>query len=83
MSYKKFIAIVLISLVLFTNGLMLGCKPQSKSSTANTEQKVENKYWVNSNSNVRHNKSCRYYGTTNNGYYTDKPEGRGCKICGG
>ena len=40
-------------------------------------------YWINSSSGVRHNSSCRWYGNTQEGYFTDKKEGRACKICGG
>jgi len=41
------------------------------------------KYWINSNSNVRHNSDCKYYGNTRDGYYTDEEDGRACGICGG
>jgi endonuclease G, mitochondrial len=40
-------------------------------------------YWINSNSNVRHNSGCRYYGNTKNGYYTTEKTGRACGLCGG
>ena len=40
-------------------------------------------YWINSNSGVRHNSRCRWFGITKEGYYTDEKEGRACKICGG
>ncbi len=40
-------------------------------------------YWINSNSNVRHNPSCRYYGNTKTGYYSADPIGKACEICGG
>ncbi|MCF7944259.1 MAG: DNA/RNA non-specific endonuclease [Spirochaetia bacterium] len=39
------------------------------------------KYWMNGN--TRHNPSCRYYGETKNGYYTDEKEGVACGLCGG
>ena len=41
------------------------------------------KYWINTNSGVRHNSSCRWYGNTKKGYYTNEPVGRPCGICGG
>ena len=41
------------------------------------------KYWINSSSNTRHNSSCRYYGNTANGYYTNELIGEPCSICGG
>ncbi len=40
-------------------------------------------YWINSSSNTRHNSTCRYYGNTKNGYYTDELIGEPCTICGG
>lgn len=40
-------------------------------------------YWINSSSNTRHNSSCRYYGNTKNGYYTNELIGESCSICGG
>ncbi len=41
------------------------------------------KYWINSKSGVLHNSSCRWFGNTQNGYFTEKELGRDCKICGG
>lgn len=40
-------------------------------------------YWLNTSSGVRHNRSCRWYGNTKRGYYTDKRAGRACSLCGG
>lgn len=40
-------------------------------------------YWINSSSNTRHNPSCRWYGNTKNGYYTDEKTGKACSQCGG
>ena len=41
------------------------------------------KYWVNTRSSVRHNASCRWFGKTSQGHYTDEQEGRPCGMCGG
>jgi uncharacterized protein YgiM (DUF1202 family) len=41
------------------------------------------KYWYNSKSGVLHNSTCRWYGNTKNGYYTNEIIGRDCGICGG
>ena len=61
--------------------------PLSRSSVSASERKEEKpssqKYWINSNSNVRHNESCRYYGNTKSGYFTEKRKGKSCGICGG
>ena len=40
-------------------------------------------HWLNTNSGVRHNRSCRYFGNTANGRECSKTEGRACQICGG
>ena len=40
-------------------------------------------YWINSSSNTRHNSSCRWYGNTKNGYYTNEKVGEPCSQCGG
>ena len=42
----------------------------------------EKKFWITS-SGKTHNSSCRYYGTTKSGRYSDKPSGDRCKVCGG
>jgi len=41
------------------------------------------RYWINSSSMKRHNRSCRWYGNTKRGYYTDEKVGTACGICGG
>ena len=40
-------------------------------------------YWINTSSNTRHNKSCRWYGQTKDGYYTNEKIGESCSQCGG
>lgn len=40
-------------------------------------------YWLNTSSNVRHHRSCRYFENTKNGRNCGPDEGRACKICGG
>ena len=42
----------------------------------------EKEFWITS-SGKTHNSSCRYYGTTKSGRYSDKPSGDNCKVCGG
>ena len=41
------------------------------------------KYWINTNSGVRHNRGCRWYGNTKQGYFTNEKVGRPCGLCGG
>ena len=42
----------------------------------------EKEFWITS-SGKTHKSSCRYYGTTKSGRYSDKPSGDSCKVCGG
>lgn len=46
-------------------------------------QEAAGPYWINTSSNTRHNESCRYYGNTKRGHYTDEATGKACGICGG
>lgn len=39
-------------------------------------------YWLSTNSQVRHNKNCQWY-TTSNGRYCTSSEGKPCGKCGG
>ena len=52
-------------------------------NTGCTQGETEYKYWINSDSDVRHNSSCQYYGNTEHGYYTNEKVGTPCGICGG
>lgn len=49
----------------------------------NSDSKASLNYWLNTNSNVRHNSACRYYINTKSGRKCSKSEGRACGICGG
>ena len=40
-------------------------------------------YWLNTNGNVRHNATCRWFGTTKRGHYCGPDEGTPCGECGG
>jgi len=42
----------------------------------------EKEFWITS-SGKTHNSSCRYYGTTKSGRYSDNPSRDSCKVCGG
>ncbi len=53
------------------------------SSNVIKDQPKSGKYWINTNSDTRHNSSCRYYGKTESGYYTNQKIGKPGKICGG
>ncbi len=39
-------------------------------------------FYVTRSTGVIHNRTCIYYGKTR-GYYTNQPQGRDCKRCGG
>jgi len=40
-------------------------------------------FWLNTNSNARHNSSCRWFGKTKKGRYCGPREGKACGDCGG
>ncbi|MBL8891565.1 MAG: thermonuclease family protein [Planctomycetaceae bacterium] len=40
-------------------------------------------YWLNTESNVRHNRGCRWYGNTKRGRPCSSNEGKPCSKCGG
>ncbi len=46
------------------------------------QQAASGKYWVSGSGKI-HNSSCRYYGSSDAGTYTDNPQGINCKACGG
>jgi hypothetical protein len=54
-----------------------------QSQPATQVQTSEQGFWLNVNSGVRHNKSCRWYGNTTNGRPCGRDEGRPCGTCGG
>lgn len=54
------------------------------SSTATTPKgKATNTHWLNTGSNTRHNRGCRWYGNTKSGHYCGPSDGRACGTCGG
>ena len=57
--------------------------PQIEKKPAAQAQDIEQGYWLNSKSGVRHNRSCRWFGNTTNGKPCGPNEGRACKQCGG
>ena len=54
----------------------------SKSETVTSGTSSTGKYWISGTGKV-HNSGCRYYGSSDKGRYTDKPQGVNCKVCGG
>jgi LAS superfamily LD-carboxypeptidase LdcB len=80
----SFILFIVISLFLSNCSNKDETQPTKNSKSEHPKNDVEKKkYWVNSSSGVIHNRTCRWYGNTKNGYYTDECKGRSCKICGG
>lgn len=59
-----------------------GGKTSKKSDTSTPDNATTGKYWVSKSGKV-HNPTCRHYGSSNKGVYTDKPSGTNCKVCGG
>lgn len=58
-----------------------GGKTTQQTSTSESSA-TSGQYWISSTGKV-HNSGCRYYGSSNKGRYTDKPQGVNCKVCGG
>jgi len=54
----------------------------SSSSSPKPRASGEKEFWITS-SGKSHNSSCRYYGTTKSGRYSDNPSRDSCKVCGG
>jgi endonuclease G len=48
-----------------------------------TQNEAAPLYWINSSSNTRHNPSCKYYGNTKKGYFSNEKTGKACGFCGG
>ena len=77
---KLIFTITCSTLVLFST---IGLAFTTTIEVPKGERNKEEVFWLNTNSNVRHNKKCRWYGKTKEGRYTKKKEGRACKVCGG
>ena len=50
--------------------------------TKTTPQATEGRFWVSGTGKV-HNATCRYFGSSNKGHFTDSPQGVNYKACGG
>lgn len=58
-------------------------RAQSVTLPSRAPPAVTNTHWLNSNSGVRHNSSCRWYGSTKSGHACSGTAGRACGKCGG
>ncbi len=47
------------------------------------DDQEETGYWLNTATNVRHNRTCRWYKNTKHGRFCKATDGVACKICGG
>ncbi len=73
-----------LDLSLWSLSLNINKASESKTnSDVKKDQNVGTTYWINTNSDTRHNSGCRYYGKTKEGYYTNQKIGKPGKICGG
>lgn len=52
-------------------------------SSGTSKEKPGAMFWLNTSSNKRHNRSCRYFGDSKGGRYCSGDEGKACGICGG
>ena len=57
--------------------------PSTSRQPGESVQAIEKTHWLNTDTGVRHNRSCRWFGNTKNGRYCRPDEGRACKVCGG
>ncbi len=64
-------------------GPPLESKPSYVRPTVEARPSTTLGYWLNTNSDVRHNAGCRWYHNTKEGRQCGSNEGRACKICGG
>lgn len=55
--------------------------PKKLSPKGNVKQNC--RYWLNTGSDVRHNRSCKWFGNTSKGRCCKGDEGRACGMCGG
>lgn len=58
-------------------------KPEKPEPSEVVRPVVVRNHWLNTNSNVRHNRSCRNYNNTKHGRPCTATEGKPCGICGG
>jgi hypothetical protein len=64
----------------YHNSAALPSPPKVPGSSK--EKIVQGKYWINSSSGTRHKKGCRWFGSTKEGFYTNRAVGKACGNCG-
>lgn len=47
------------------------------------EKAADKQFWLNTDSNVRHNRNCKHFGSTKIGRYCGPNDGKACRTCGG
>lgn len=57
--------------------------PNIESPTEKPDNNVERKYWLNTDSDIRHNRGCRWFNNTQDGRFCTANEGKACGLCGG
>ncbi|MCJ8330932.1 MAG: thermonuclease family protein [Lentisphaeria bacterium] len=57
-------------------------KGKSKAKSKGSD-KVGLNYWLNTDGNIRHKESCRWFKKTKQGRMSKPDEGKPCKVCGG
>lgn len=82
--FWRFAAVLLLLLSVGSAGIgQHVTADQDGAATVGHRAAVAQSYWLNTDSNVRHNSGCRYFGNTKYGRRCSASEGRACKICGG
>jgi micrococcal nuclease len=61
----------------------VAARPPPRTGAPEQSSEAQRTHWLNTDSDVRHNPSCRWHKSTKAGRMCGPNEGRACKICGG
>ncbi len=82
--FKRDIDIWLINNHVSINDLVnLRGTSSTSAASAGASKASSTVYWINTGTNVRHNRSCRWFNNTSKGILTTNKTGKACGICGG
>ncbi|MBN1646538.1 MAG: hypothetical protein JW874_00775 [Spirochaetales bacterium] len=83
MKHKTLWIVIACIILVFFVGSCITVPHHHRSKAHPPKAQPHAKYWIDSDTNIRHNASCRFYGHTKHGYFTNKRIGKRCKYCGG
>ena len=62
-------------------------RQSTQKTSVNTSKESKSvshrEYYLNTKTNIRHNKGCRWYSNTKKGRKCEPDEGQACRVCGG